>query len=141
MSPSPAADPLDAAIERCELAARSLADACGKVTDLIVAGRGKRWASSTARLMDAWYVAVALGRVAERHRSHSPHALALLLRVAKDVASQAVQSCPDDGPAVFRTWQAASAELAGAASIALRVLADLTIDDEVGERFASDQNL
>ena len=141
MPTSPAVDPVNAAIERCERAARSLADACGKVTDLIVAGRGKRWASSTARLMDAWYVAVALGRVAERHRSHSPRALALLLSAAKDVANQAVRSCPEDGPAVFRTWQAASAELVSAASVALRVLADRILDDKVGERFAPGPDL
>jgi hypothetical protein len=125
-------DEMSQAIERCEVAARALADACGKVTDLVVAGRGKRWSESTARLMDAWYVAVAVGRVAGRYRSHSPRALAMLLGAAKDVAAQAVRSCPDDGPAVLRVWQSASAELVGAASAALRALTDHVVDEKLG---------
>ena len=120
------------AIEQCEVAARALADACGKVTDLVVAGRGKQWTGCTARLMDAWYVAVAVARVGGRYRSHSPRALAMLLSAAKDIAAQAVRSCPDDGPAVFRVWQAASADLVGAASAALRELTDQVFDEKIG---------
>jgi hypothetical protein len=125
-------DDLSLALERCEAAARALADACGKVTDLVVAGRGKRWTECSARLMDAWYVAVAVARVAGRYRSHSPRALAMLLSAAKDVAAQAERSCPEDGPPVFRVWQAASGELVVAATVAMQALADRVVDEKRG---------
>jgi hypothetical protein len=113
------------ALQRCELACRTLADACASASDILLSTRGSGLGACASPLMDCWYTAAAAARLLARHDDHDPRTMIMVVAVTKQITAEAAAHMPPSAPAIDGWCAAVRACNATAAA----ALAQLTWED------------
>lgn len=107
------------ALQRCELACRTLADACASTSDVLLSMRGSGLGACASPLMDCWYTAAAAARLLARPDDHDPRMLIMVVAVTKQITAEAAAHMPPGAPAAIARWSDAVRACNAAASAAL----------------------